>query len=148
MNLLATLRKISGLLLFFMILSACHKQTFENNIKTGDQLQVDSVAFSTGSPSLIADGQSALGFIIQTYNKQTLTIEGKTFDSMVVIPADRIAASSVKVLDEQGTEYRDIFSTTSATPASKTFHAEVMGITSAPQTVNIQATDTTFPKLQ
>jgi zinc-dependent metalloproteinase lipoprotein len=148
MNPLATSRKISCLLLFIVMLCSCHKQTFQSEIKTGDQLQVDSVAFSTGSSSLIGDGQSALDFIIQAYNKKTLTIEGKTFDSMVVIPADRIDGSSVKVVDESGAEFRDSYSTTSASPASKTFHAEVMGIASVPQTVSIQTPDTTYPKLQ
>ena len=147
MNPLAHSRKSSVILSIFIMLAACTKQPYQYEIKTGLDLKIDSVAFSTGSPSLIADGQSELHFIIQTYSRQPVTINGKTIDSMVLIPADRIDSQSVKVLDEQGNNAGRIFSTTTVSPTTKTFHAEVAGVPSAEQAVNIQAPGAGYTKL-
>src|SRR5712675_1005660 len=101
---LAKSGKTCGLLFIVMIMASCTKQTYHYEIKTGDDLKIDSVAFSAGSPSLIADGQSELHFIIQAYSRETVTINGKPIDSMVLIPAERIDSNAVKVLDDQGNE--------------------------------------------
>jgi zinc-dependent metalloproteinase lipoprotein len=147
MNPLAKSRKTCILLFVVMIMTACNKEKYNYQIKSGAELKVDSVAFSTGSPTLIADGQAALSFIVQTYSRQTLNINGNTIDSMVLIPADRIDPKSVKVLDESGNEAGNNFSTHSTTPATKTFHAEVEGVVSSAQSVAIQAPGVAYQKL-
>jgi hypothetical protein len=90
-------------------MQACHKEGFDYEYA---DTKVDSISFSAGSPSLIADGQSALKFIIQAYSKKQVTISGVTQDSMVLIPSDRIPDSDKKVFDETGKEVGLAFSTT------------------------------------
>ena len=147
MNPLAKSRKIYALLLVFIALAGCKKESYHYQTGSGEDLKIDSVAFSTGSPSLIADGQAQLSFIIESYSHQTVTIDEKKIDSMVLIPADRINSAAVKVKDENGADAGMHFSTTSLTPATKTFHAEVGGIASASQVVNIQAPGAAYQKL-
>jgi hypothetical protein len=147
MNPLAKSRKTCILLLIIVVLAACKKEKYNYQIKTGSDLKIDSVAFSAGSPSLIADGQAALSFIVQAYSRQTITTDSNVFDSMVLIPADRIDKKSVKILDEQGNETGNSFSTSSTAVSAKTFHAEVEGVASAAQSVNIIAPGAPYQKL-
>ena len=82
------------LLLSFMIVGyGCKQDAFEYNIPTGNEIKVDSVDFSVGTHTVLADGKSALNFIIQVYSKKAVVINGVSRDSMVLIPEDRIAES-------------------------------------------------------
>jgi hypothetical protein len=102
-------KAIMPLMLLALLMQACHKEGFDYEYA---DTKVDSISFSAGSPSLIADGQSALKFIIQAYSKKQVTISGVTQDSMVLIPSDRIPDSDKKVFDETGKEVGLAFSTT------------------------------------
>lgn len=84
--------------LFMFVFASCKKETFEYNLAKGSAIKVDSVAFSPGSSTLIADGQSTLDFIIQVYSKEKVIINGAAIDSMVLIPDNRIPDSEKKYL--------------------------------------------------
>jgi zinc-dependent metalloproteinase lipoprotein len=146
MNPLGQSRKTCVLLLT-IILTACTKQQYNYDIKTGGDLKIDSVAFSTTSPALIADGQSQLRFIVQAYSRQTVTINEKPIDSMVLIPHDRVDTNSIKVMDNKGNVYGKTFSTTAVSPDAILFHAEIAGVSSASQSVSIQAPGAPYSKI-
>jgi hypothetical protein len=136
--------KASMPLIIATFLLACHKEGFDYEMS---EVKVDSISFSAGSPSLIADGQAALSFIVQAYSKKQVTISGVTKDSMVLIPSDRIPDSDKKVFDETGKEVGLKFSTTATTPASKSFYAKIGEKQSSTKQVAIKTPGNPYPKI-
>lgn len=139
--------KVYAMVAIYIAFTACTKDSFEYSILKGTDIKVDSVAFSAGSASLIADGKSALDFIIKAYSKQKVTINGVAIDSMVAIPDDRIPDSEKKVFDDGGAEVGLSFSTSTATPSGKSFYAKIAGVQSATQSVTIKAPGAEYSKL-
>lgn len=130
-------------LIFSALVLSCHKEGFDYEMS---EVKVDSISFSAGSSSLIADGQAALSFIVQAYSKKQVTISGVTRDSMVLIPADRIPDTDKKVFDETGKEVGLKFSTTATTPASKSFYAKIGDKQSTAKQVTIKAPGAGYSK--
>lgn len=140
-------RILFSLFIIQMFFGACTKDDFQYKIEQGPGLKIDSIAFSTGSSSLIADGESALDFIIQAYSKRKVTIEGVERDSMVLIPEDRIPASDKKVFDNNGAEVGLSFSTTATSPVNISFYAKIGETQSAAQEVIIKAPHEAYSKI-
>jgi hypothetical protein len=140
-------KTIMPVMLLALLMLGCHKEGFDYSIPSGSDIKVDSIGFSAGSPTLIADGQAALSFIIQAYSKKQVTINGVTKDSMVLIPEDRIAASDKKVFDESGKEVGLNFSTTAMTPATKSFYAKIGDKQSVARQVSVKAPGTAYSKI-
>lgn len=148
MNSFSKIIKFSLFLSSFMVVFiSCKKDVFQYNIATGNAIEIDSVAFSAGSPTLVADGQSALNFIIQVYSKEKVTINGVAIDSMVLIPDDRIPDSEKKVFDSNGKDVGLQFSTTSTSPSILSFYAKVGNAKSATQEVVINVAGAPYSKL-
>jgi hypothetical protein len=126
---------------------SCKQESFDYIIPEAAAIKIDSIDFSAGSSSLIADGQASLSFIIQAYSKKQVTINGVARDSMVLIPADRIPAENKKVFDENGKESGLSFSTTSTTPATKSFYAKIGDKQSVTRQVTINAADPAYTKI-
>ena len=147
MNPFSISQKIYILLIIYSLFAACKKEDFQYEIPQGSTLTIDSVAFSTGSSSLIADGKSALSFIIQAYSKRKVTINGVVSDSMVLIPEDRIPESDKKVFDNNNVETGLSYSTTSASPDNVSFYAKIGNVQSASQAVSIKAPGTVYDKI-
>jgi len=133
------------LIAFTLLMQACTKEGFDDYAMS--EVKVDSIGFSAGSPSLNADGQAALSFIIQAYSKKQVTISGVTKDSMVLIPSDRIPDSDKKVFDETGKEVGLKFSTTLSSPATKSFYAKIGNIQSVTTQVAIKTPGTAYSKI-
>ena len=137
-------KAIMPLMLLTMLMQACHKESFDYEFAG---TKVDSISFSAGSPSLIADGQSALKFIIQAYSRKQVTISGVTRDSMVLVPSDRIPDTDKKVFDETGKEVGLTFSTTLSTPAIKSFYAKIGDQQSVTRQVTIKTPGAAYSKI-
>lgn len=148
MNSFSKIIRISFFLTLFMFLfTSCKKDVFQYSIASGNAIKIDSVAFSAGSPTLIADGQSALNFIIQVYSKEQVTINGVAIDSMVLIPDDRIPDADKKVFDNNGNEVGLHFSTTSMSSSTLSFYAKVGNTMSETRDVVIKAPEAAYSKL-
>ncbi len=130
-----------------IVFASCKKDVFDYKIAKGSDIKIDSVAFSAGSPTLIADGQSELNFIIQVYSREKVTINGVAIDSMVLIPADRIPDADKKVFDGNDKEVNLNYSTTSVSPSTISFYAKVGGVKSELRTVLIKAPGSPYPKI-
>jgi len=130
-----------------MWMLSCKQESFNYMIPDAAAIKVDSIDFSAGSPTLIADGQASLSFIIQAYTKMKVTINGVTKDSMVLVPADRIPDTDKKVFDETGKETGLAFSTTTANPGTKSFYAKIGDKQSAARQVIIKAADPAYSKI-
>lgn len=126
------------------LLLACHKEGFDHEMS---EVKVDSISFSAGSPSLIADGQASLSFIVQAYSKKHVTLNGIVRDSMVLIPSDRIPDNDKKVFDETGKEVGLKFSTTVTTVATKSFYAKIGDKQSVAKQVNIKVPGAPYSKI-
>jgi len=140
-------KTIVPLTLSMVLMLACHKEGFDYMLAEGNDIKVDSVNFSAGSSSLIADGKAALAFIVQAYSRKPVTVNGVTRDSMVLIPSDRIPDSDKKVFDETGKEVGLSFSTTAATPATKSFYAKIGNKQSGTRQVTIKAPGAPYSKI-
>jgi hypothetical protein len=137
-------KAIMPLMVFTILMQACHKEGFDYEYA---DTKVDSISFSAGSPSLIADGQSALKFIIQAYSKKQVTVSGVTRDSMVLIPSDRIPDGDKKVFDETGKEVGLAFSTTATTTSTKSFYAKIGSVQSVAKQVVIKTPVVAYSKI-
>jgi hypothetical protein len=126
------------------LMLGCEKEGFEYEMS---DVKIDSISFSAGSPSLVADGQAALSFIVQAYSKKQVTINGVIKDSMMLVPGDRIPDSDKKVFDESGKEVGLSFSTTVSTPATKSFYAKIGDKQSMLKNVSIQAPAAAYSKI-
>jgi hypothetical protein len=148
MKYFSAFRIVTAMALPVLLLLSCAKEAgFDYSIQQGDAIKVDSISFSAGSSSLIADGQAALTFIVQAYSKKTVTINGVAKDSMVLVPEDRIAATDKKVFDEGGKEVGPTFSTTVTTVPTKTFYAKIGTVQSATRQVSIKAPAAAYNKI-
>lgn len=140
-------KTIMPLTLLALLMLACHKESFDYAIPEAKDIKVDSISFSTGSPSLIADGKATLSFIIQAYTRKQVTVNGVVRDSMVLVPSDRIPSTDKKVFDESGKEVGLSFSTTVLTPATKSFYAKIGDKQSASKAVTIKAPGADYSKI-
>lgn len=136
--------KVSMPVILATLVLACNKEGFVYEMS---ETKVDSISFSAGSPTLIADGQASLSFIVQAYSKKQVTISGVTRDSMVLIPSDRIPDSDKKVFDETGKEVGLKFSTTVTTVATKSFYAKIGSVQSAAKQVSIKTPGSSYSKI-
>ena len=141
------IRSVLFLVSFISVFTSCKKDVFESHIPGGNEIKIDSVAFSVGTHTLLADGKSELNFIIQVYSKKTVVINGASIDSMVLVPEDRIPDSEKKVFDNTDKEVSKDFTTASITPSILSFYAKVGNTKSVVKTVNIKAPETAYNKL-
>lgn len=141
------MKKIIYLLAILLGLNSCKKEEFEYQVYQPTVSDIDSVYFSTGSPSLIADGKAALQFVIEAFRQVRVeNKDGNLVDSMMFVDYRALPASEVKIyLDGQpiqGMEYRS----TDKNKPSIQFYAQIGNAKSDEKTVQIRQPQTAMPK--
>lgn len=136
---------IAGIIVTASVLAGCKKETFDYQLYQPKVTEIDSVYFSAGDVSLIADGKASLKFIVETYRK----IKGTNgADSMAFVDYELLPAGSLKVFDAvSGKEVGMTYATTSTAINPLKFYAQVGNIKSAVKNVTVRPNPTLPPKV-
>ena len=114
------------LVLLAFLLSNCDEDTFEYQMYVPQASEVDSIYFSTGTKSLIADGNASLRFVVEAFRTATFTsAEGHSFDSLVMIKLNELPDGAVKIIDESGSEVGMTYSTDDFSQGTKEFYVQI-----------------------
>ena len=141
------MKNIIYVLAILLGLNSCKKEEFNYQVYQPKVSDIDSVYFSTGSPSLIADNQATLQFVIQAFRKVSVeNTEGKLVDSMMFVDYQALPASDVKVYADgqlfNGMEYK----TNNTSKSSIKFYAQIGSVKSKEKTVQIRQPQAATPK--
>ena len=92
------MKRFLYILCLLFIMYSCKKETFDYKVYEANAADIDFIAFSTGSPTLIADGKASLQFVIEAFRKVSLTTaSGETKDSLMYVDYKSIPKEEVKV---------------------------------------------------
>lgn len=131
--------------LVVVLFSRCDEESFDYNLYQATLSDVDSVGFSTGAYSLIANGEAKLNFFVDLY--RSVRYEGDSVDSYLLVDLKDLPAGTIKIYDETDTEVGMNYSTTSLGTGMKTFRAEVNGLSSIEHDVILREQPVLPPKL-
>ncbi|GAB1473581.1 hypothetical protein MASR2M69_10220 [Bacteroidota bacterium] len=144
------MKKIYYIIFVAMIflLIGCEKELFEYSIYKPSVNEVDSIYFSTGTTSLIADGKAKLSFIVETYRKISIKkADGSSKDTLVFFDYTELPEGSLKILDGNGTSVGMTYSTTNPNPGNISFYAQIGQKKSKTKTVTLRVAPTPFAKV-
>lgn len=133
------MKKTIYILAMLLALQGCKKEAFNYATYQADATDIDSVYFSTGSTTLIADGKATLQFVLETYRKvQIESSQGKTKDTMMFVDYRTLPTGDVKVYADgqllSAMEYR----TKETTKSSLQFYAQVGNAKSSIKQVQVK----------
>ncbi len=141
------MKKIIYILAILLGLNSCKKEEFDYQIYQPTVSDIDSVYFSTGSPTLIADNKATLQFVMEAYRKVKVeNKDGVLVDSMMFVDYEALPASEVKIYADgqvvNGMEYK----TDKTSPGSIEFYAQIGNVQSKKKTVQIRQPQASLPK--
>ncbi|WP_140938522.1 hypothetical protein [Sphingobacterium lumbrici] len=133
------MKRILYILALLIGLQGCEKEGFDYAIYQPQAEDVSSLYFSTGSPTLIADGKASLQFVLETYRTiQIKDAAGQLKDTSMFMDYRALPESAVQIyVDEQrisGMEY----STTDVSKTSISCYAQIGNIKSEVKEVAIR----------
>lgn len=125
--------------LFIMTFVACKKESFNYQLYQPTVGEIDSIYFSTGSSSLIADGKAALQFVVEAYRTIQVTgADGSKKDSLVFVDYKNLPDGSLNIVASSGSVTGMEYSTTNASSGSVDFYAQIGNIKSKTKTVTLR----------
>lgn len=141
------MKNIIYILAVLLTLNSCQKEEFDYQVYQPQASDIDSVYFSPGSPTLIADNKASLQFVIEAYRKvRVANEEGVLVDSMMFVDYEALPASEVKIYAAgqlvNGMEYK----TNSIAVPSIEFYAQIGNAQSEKKTVQIRQPQAAIPK--
>lgn len=138
------MKKVIYLFAVLLGLQSCDKESFEYNLYKPTSEDVDSVYFSAGSPTLIADGKASLQFVVEAYRK--VYREETKKDTMMFVDYTALPEAEVKVYVDgkviQGLEY----STTDISKSKLSVYVEIGNIKSKEKQITVLAPKAVAPK--
>lgn len=133
------MKKIIYLFAVLLALQSCEKEAFDYANYQPKVEDIDSIYFSTGSPSLIADGKAALQFVVETYRKvQIKNAAGQLKDTMMFVDYTALPTSETKIYADGQLIDGMEFSTNDKTKTYMQFYAQVGNIKSKVKQVEIR----------
>lgn len=141
------MKKITYILAILLGLNSCKKEEFAYSVYKPKASDIDSVYFSTGSPTLIADNKATLQFVLEAYRKVRIKNDaGQSKDTMMFVDYTALPASDVKIYAAgqavSGMEYK----TNNTSLGNVEFYAQIGSTQSEKKTVQIRQPQTTTPK--
>ena len=136
---------ISITLIAALVLNACSKEKFEYNIYKPTITDIDSIYFSAGDISLIADGQAQLKFIVETYKR--IKRDNAT-DTLIFLDYKKLPEGSLKIFESvTGKEVGMTYSTNSIPQDTLRFYAKLGSAQSETRKVYLRPKPVLPPKL-
>ena len=127
---------IAVIILSVSLIAGCKRDVFEYQMYQPQIQEIDSVYFSAGDVSLIADGQGTLKFIVEAFRKVK---RPNLADTMEFVDYRLLPQGSMKVFDlTSGKEVGMTYSTTSTAIDTLRFYAQIGSLKSAVKKVAIR----------
>lgn len=133
------MKRIVYILVLLLGLQGCEKESFDYQVYQPIASDIDSVGFSTGSPTLIADGKASLQFVLEAY--RTVEIKNKagvTKDTMMFVDYKALAAEDVKVFVDGKHIEGTTFSTSDLSKTKLSCYAQIGDVKSKTKEVMIR----------
>lgn len=141
------MKKTIYMLAMLLAFQGCKKETFNYALYEADAARIDSVYFSTGSPTLIADGKASLQFVLETYRKvQIESAQGKLKDTMMFVDYLTLPANEIKVYADGQPLSEMEYRTKELNKPSVQFYAQVGNTKSKIKQVQIRQPKEAFVK--
>ncbi|TDQ75391.1 M43 family zinc metalloprotease [Sphingobacterium yanglingense] len=133
------MKNIIYILMVLLALQSCKKDGFEYQVYQPTVADIDSIGFSAGSPTLIADGKAALQFVIEAF--RTVRLESKSGaakDTLMFVDYTVLPKEEVKVFVDGQLIDGTIYSTTDLSKTSISCHVQIGNAKSATKVVTIR----------
>ncbi|MEC3906749.1 hypothetical protein VOI54_06945 [Tamlana sp. 2201CG12-4] len=131
-----------------VVFSACEEDTFDYQPYTPSVSEIDSLYFSTGAKTLVADGKAALKFVVEAYRTAQFTnADGQQFDSIVQVNLRHLPEGAIKITDEADNTLGQEFSTTDLGTGTKEFKASIGDVVSEIKSVTLRQAPPAYEKL-
>lgn len=123
---------------FTLTVAGCKKETFDYKMYEPEVAEIDSVYFSPGAETLVADGQAKLQFVVETYRTLRMEVDGGKKDTLVEVDYTKLPTGAVQIL-KNGQPYDKMeFSTTDYSSDKIKFYAKVGNATSREYEVTLR----------
>lgn len=123
---------------FTFLIAGCRKETYDYQMFKPEVGQIDSIYFSPGAHTLVADGQATLQFVIETYRTIQVADNGSSKDSLVEVDYKGLPEGSVQILKD-GQPYNKMeFATMDYSANPITFSVKVGNATSENAVVTLR----------
>lgn len=133
------MKNILYMLVILLGMSSCKKEEFNYEIYQPQVGDVDSIYFSTGSHSLVADGQAKLQFVVEAFRKVQIDAEnGQLKDTMMYVDHTLLPAGAVQIFANGQPVDGMEFGTTATNQAEMTFYAQIGDVKSSEKQVQIR----------
>lgn len=133
------MKRIVYILALLLGLQGCEKETFDYQVYQPQASDIDSVGFFTGSPTLIADGQASLQFVLEAYRRVEIKNKaGVTKDTMMFVDYKALPAEEVKVFVDGKLIEGTVFSTADLSKTTVSCYAQVGNVKSKTKEVLIR----------
>lgn len=131
-----------------LALSSCKKEKFNYQLFKPTVADIDSIYFSTGATTLIADGKATLQFVIEAYRTiQVSKADGTKKDSLVFVDYNNLPSGSLKIFKNNGGELGLKYASSDPAPGTASFYAQIGELKSKIQTVSLRPKQTLQQKL-
>ncbi|MFD2554377.1 zinc metalloprotease [Sphingobacterium tabacisoli] len=133
------MKRILYVLVLLFVLQGCEKEKFDYQVYQPRASDIDVVEFSTGSPTLIADGKASLQFVLEAFRRvEVKNKAGVTKDTLMFVDYRALPKNEVKVFVEgkliEGTSY----STTDLSKGTISCYAQIGDAKSETRQVTIR----------
>lgn len=130
-----------------VFITGCKKQSFDYKMFKPEAGQIDSIYFSPGAHSLVADGQAELQFVIETYRTIQVQATGGSKDSLVQVDYRELPDGALQIM-KNGQPYNKMeFSTSEYSADPITFSVKAGHATSGNAVITLRPKQTLSQKL-
>jgi len=127
---------IIGVLLLFQ---SCEKESFPYETYQANAQEIDSVYFSPGSRSLIADGKATLQFVLEAFRKVSIaTANGTKKDTMMFVDYQTLPADHVQIFVDGKAQQSMEFTTKDFAKQELTLYAQIGNVKSKVKTISLR----------
>lgn len=132
------MKKLLYMIVLIVGFQSCEKETFDYEKYQAQTADINSIYFSPGSTTLIADGKATLQFVLEAYRNVKINDgQGGVKDTSMLIDLEALSANDVKIFVDgkqiEGTEY----STLNTSQSSISCYAQIGEIKSEVKSVSV-----------
>ena len=117
-------------LAFTIVIAGCKKESFDYKMYQPALAEIDSVYFSPGASTLVADGQATLQFVVEAYRTISIQTPAGKKDSLVKVDERSLPKGSIQILKNGQPYDKMTYSTIDYSANNLTFSAKIGNATS------------------
>ncbi|MVZ62308.1 hypothetical protein [Sphingobacterium humi] len=133
------MKKILYLIGFLCLFQSCEKESFPYETYQANADEIDSIYFSPGSNSLIADGKATLQFVLEAFRKVAVSgPNGSKKDTMMFVDYHTLPAEQVQIFVDGKAQQEMEFKTKDLGNQEISLYAQVGKVKSKVKTIKLR----------